>query len=98
MGTNYIDLSRFDVCLTASTVLFKELWYTRVVTPYSLVGNLTKFRRNVTPPSTSSALKMEATCSFETLVTTYKTTRRHNPEDHILDTLSLGVIAFSLHF
>jgi hypothetical protein len=25
---------------------------------------------------------MEAVCSAETLVTTYKVTRRHNPEDH----------------
>jgi hypothetical protein len=28
-----------------------------------------------------SALKMEAACSSETLVSTYKTTRRYNPED-----------------
>jgi hypothetical protein len=30
-------------------------------------------------------LKMEAICSFETLVTTYKTTQHHNPEDHNQD-------------
>jgi hypothetical protein len=30
---------------------------------------------------TTSELKMEAVCSTETLVTTYKSTRRHNPED-----------------
>jgi hypothetical protein len=30
----------------------------------------------------SSILKMEAVGSSETLVTTYKTTRSHSPEDH----------------
>jgi hypothetical protein len=29
----------------------------------------------------SSALKMEAVCSSETLVSTYKSTRRYYPED-----------------
>jgi hypothetical protein len=38
------------------------------------------FRRNTMPQS--SALKMEAVCSSETLVPTYKSTRRHNPENH----------------
>jgi hypothetical protein len=28
-----------------------------------------------------SALKMEAACSSETLVSTYESTRRHNPEE-----------------
>jgi hypothetical protein len=35
---------------------------------------ISKFWRNI--------LKMEAVCSSETLVSTYKSTRRHNPEDH----------------
>jgi hypothetical protein len=29
----------------------------------------------------ASALKMEVVCSSETLVSTYKSTRRYNPED-----------------
>jgi hypothetical protein len=29
----------------------------------------------------SSALKMEAVCSSETMISTYKSTRRHNPEE-----------------
>jgi hypothetical protein len=33
----------------------------------------------------ASTLKVEAASSSETLVSTYKTTRCHNPEDHILN-------------
>jgi hypothetical protein len=36
------------------------------------------FRRNILP--TSSGLK-EVVCSSETLISTYKSTRRYNPED-----------------
>jgi hypothetical protein len=35
----------------------------------------------------TSTLKMEAACSFETLVSPYKTTPCHNPEDHSLNNL-----------
>jgi hypothetical protein len=44
------------------------------------------FRRNMLPPCTGSTLKIETECSFETFITTYKTTRRHNPDDHNLNT------------
>jgi hypothetical protein len=33
-------------------------------------------------PSSSSILKTEVVCSSETLLTTCKSTQRHNPEDH----------------
>jgi hypothetical protein len=39
----------------------------------------TTFWRNMLPPPLT--LKMEAVCAFETLVSTYKSTRRFNPED-----------------
>jgi hypothetical protein len=38
------------------------------------------FRRNIL--SLSSGLKMETVCFSETLVFTYESTRRHNPEQH----------------
>jgi hypothetical protein len=38
------------------------------------------FWRNILPPS--SGLKMDAVCSFKTLVLTYKSIWCHNPEDH----------------
>jgi hypothetical protein len=42
------------------------------------------FRRKKLPPSSGHiGLKIEAVCSSETLVCTYKSTRRHYPEDQI---------------
>jgi hypothetical protein len=41
--------------------------------------------RNATPSSSGlkwATLKMKATYSSETMVSTYKTTHCHNPEDH----------------
>jgi hypothetical protein len=37
-----------------------------------------------------STLKMDAICSVEMLATTYKTTRRHNPEDRVLVIISVA--------
>jgi hypothetical protein len=33
--------------------------------------------------NTSAALKMEAVCSTEKLIPTYKSTRRYSPEEHL---------------
>jgi hypothetical protein len=40
------------------------------------------FGQSVSQPPTNPALKMKLLCSFETLVPTYKSTRRHNSEHH----------------
>jgi hypothetical protein len=48
------------------------------VTPCGLV-DIPTFRRHILPPA--SAPRMEAVYSFETLVSTYKSTQCHNPED-----------------
>lgn len=41
------------------------------------------FRRKLSPPSSRwTYLKMKAICLSEILVTIYKTTRRHKPDDH----------------
>jgi hypothetical protein len=42
------------------------------------------FRRDIDLPAPSSGLNTETVCSSETLVSTYKSTRRHNPEDQHL--------------
>jgi hypothetical protein len=48
--------------------------------------HIRKFRRNILPPS--SGLKLETVCFFETLVSTYKSTLRYNPEDQHLQLIS----------
>jgi hypothetical protein len=45
-----------------------------VVTPCRLVG---RYQR--------SALKMETVCFYETLVSTYESTKNHNPQQHYLN-------------
>jgi hypothetical protein len=50
-----------------------------VVTPCGLVDEYERFRRNILPRS--SGLKMGTVCFSETLVSTYKSTRRYSPED-----------------
>jgi hypothetical protein len=62
------------------------------------------FLRNVgylpaSPHDPSSSLKMEAGCFSKTLVSTYKSTRRHNPEEQHrtgLDVVHLILHAFTL--
>jgi hypothetical protein len=39
--------------------------------------------RNILPPS--SGIKMEAACSSKTLISTYKSTQHHNPENQHWD-------------
>jgi hypothetical protein len=48
------------------------------------VESLPKFRKNISPPSNSSALKMDAICFSETLVDFQRTARRYIPEDSTL--------------
>jgi hypothetical protein len=71
------------------------------MTPYSLVGGYQRFggiyrlylqRRTLKMEISSgtSTLKTEAISSYETLVTTYKTTLRNNPEDHNPNGLSVS--------
>jgi hypothetical protein len=64
-------------------LLIVVLW---VVVPCSLVGGYQHFRGNcpLHLQSTSSVLKMKVICPSKTLVTTYRTTRRPNPEDQNL--------------
>jgi hypothetical protein len=56
----------------------------RLMKPCSLTGVPT-FRRNVLP----SVHKLQAANSLEILATTYKTTRRHKPQSHYLNTFTL---------
>jgi hypothetical protein len=63
---------------TAVEISIVVVW---VVTPCSLVCVYQRFGgtyRLLHP----SVLKMEAICSFETLINTYETARRQNPDDH----------------
>jgi hypothetical protein len=64
---------RFEVVMAVnmSMVVF---W---VVMPYGVVGG---YQHNILPAS--SALKMEALFSFETLVPTYESAWYHHAEDH----------------
>jgi hypothetical protein len=48
-----------------------------VVTPCELVGGYQRFG------ATYCLLKMEEVCCSETLVPTYKSPRRYDPEDHL---------------
>jgi hypothetical protein len=48
------------------------------------MGFLDPLQCEITETQLISALKIEAACSSETLVTTYKTARCHNPEEHNL--------------
>jgi hypothetical protein len=66
--------ARVDTNFTTSIVVF---W---VVTPCNLV--LTNISEHVSPLSSlTSTLKMEVIRSSETLVSSFKTIRCHNPED-----------------
>jgi hypothetical protein len=49
---------------------------------HGTVGNLSIMVFWVVTPCGLVALKMEEIFSSETLVSTYKSTRRHNPQDH----------------
>jgi hypothetical protein len=51
------------------------------------------FRINILPPS--SVPKMEAVCSSETSVSTYKSKRRYNPED--LQRITYGTLRHIVH-
>jgi hypothetical protein len=53
---------------------------------------------NVLEQLTASALKMEAVCSSETLVPTYKSTWHHNPENHNQHIHRLDNLSFVLLF
>jgi hypothetical protein len=66
---------RFDD-LTAVKVSMLVCW---VVTPCGIGRWVPTFRKNKLSPS--SRLNMEAVCASETLVSTYKSTWRHNPGD-----------------
>jgi hypothetical protein len=60
--------------------------FSRVVKSCGLVNTQVPAFRRKAPPSSSelsasSSLKKEAVCFSETLVSTYETTRRHNPEE-----------------
>jgi hypothetical protein len=46
----------------------------------STCSRVSTFKKNILLPS--SALKMKAECSSETLVPTHKSTQRHSPEHH----------------
>jgi hypothetical protein len=50
-----------------------------VVTPCGLLGTYKHFTENILSPS--STPKIETEYFSETLVSTYKSTRRYNPED-----------------
>jgi hypothetical protein len=80
----FLLLVRFEV-LTVVKMSMAAFW---VMTPCGLVDRYQPSRRNMLPPSLT--LKREAVCSSETLVPIYKSTRRHNPEDHYGHSFFMG--------
>jgi hypothetical protein len=52
-----------------------------IVTPSEFVGGYHVSKEYTSSIFTADVLKMEAVCSSEMLVSTYKSTRRYNPED-----------------
>jgi hypothetical protein len=75
MKNDYVRVEVF----TAVRIMMTFFW---VLALCRLVGRCQSFREIYCHPP--SALKMETVCFSETLASTDKSTRRQNPEEHII--------------